>query len=47
MVTMEHLRYRIKTKRKALQNKQGIPNKTEETGTLNKVHLLLKTKNLK
>jgi hypothetical protein len=44
---MECLRYRIKTTKKALQNKQGIPTKTEEARTLNKVHLLSETKNLK
>jgi len=47
MVIVERLRYRIKTKSKASQNKQGIPTKTEEAGTLNNVHLLSKTKNLK
>jgi len=44
---VERLRRRIKTKRKASQNKQGIPTKTEEAGTLNKVQLLSETKNLK
>jgi hypothetical protein len=43
---VEHLKDQIKTKRKASRNKQGIPIKTEEVGTLNKVHLL-ETKNLK
>jgi hypothetical protein len=44
---VERLRHQIKTKRKALQNKQVIPTKTEEVGTLNKVHQLTDTKNLK
>jgi len=44
---VERLRYRIKTKRKALQNKQDMPTKIEEVGTLNNVHLLSETKNLK
>jgi hypothetical protein len=44
---MERLRYRIRTKRKALQNKQGILTKIKEAGTLNKVHLLSEIKNLK
>jgi hypothetical protein len=44
---MECLRYRIKTTRKASQNKQDIPTKTEEVETLNKIHLLTETKNLK
>jgi hypothetical protein len=46
MVIVERLRHRIKTKRKALQNKQVIPITTEEAGTLNKVHMLSETKNL-
>jgi len=44
---VERLKHRIKTKRKASQNKQGIPTKTEEAETLNKVQLLSETKNLK
>jgi len=44
---MERLRHRIKTKRKTSRNKQGIPTKIKDAGTLNKVHLLTKTKNLK
>jgi hypothetical protein len=32
---MERLRYQIKIKRKASQNRQGIPIKTEEARTLN------------
>jgi hypothetical protein len=35
-VIVERLRHQIKTKRKASQNKQGIPTKIEEAGTLNK-----------
>jgi len=44
---MKRLKHRIKTKRKASQNKQGIPTKTEEARTLYKVQFLSETKNLK
>jgi hypothetical protein len=44
---MEHLGHQIKIKRKTSQNKQGIPIKIEEVRTLNKVHMLIETKNLK
>jgi hypothetical protein len=44
---MERLRHQIKTKKKTSQDKQDILIKTEETGILNKVHLLSETKNLK
>jgi len=33
---VERLRHQIRTKRKASQNKQGIPTKIKEAGTLNK-----------
>jgi hypothetical protein len=44
---VERLRHQIKNKTKALQKKQGIPTKIKEAGTLNKVHLLSETENLK
>ena len=47
IVIMECLRHQIKTKRKVSQNKQDISTKTEEAGTLNKIHLLTEIKNLK
>jgi hypothetical protein len=35
---MERLIHQIKIKRKASQNKQDIPTKTEKVKTLNKIH---------
>jgi hypothetical protein len=47
MIIFECLRHWVKTNKKASQNKYDIPTKTKEVGTLNKIHLLTKTKNLK